>query len=247
MKRKSIRVAPLARLCRPSLPVLAAGLLFVGPARQAPAPPEPRAIVVGFLGGALKHDDRRRNEVLLAERLHREFPAAIVRVFENAKGKEAHALIRRELAETDSRRARIVLYGHSWGGSEAVALARKLASEGIPVLLTVQVDSVEKLGQNDASIPPNVAEAVNFYQTDGWLHGRRRIVPEDAERTTVLGNFRMNYHGRAAGCRGYPWVDKAFAKTHSEIECDPSLWKRIELLIRPKLGPAGAAESRPLN
>jgi hypothetical protein len=188
MKRKRIRLAPLARLCRPSLGLLAAGLLLAGATEgQAPDLPEPKAIVVGFLGGMVKHDDRRRSEVLLAERLRREFPAAMVRVFENAKRKEAHALIRRELAAADSRRARVVLFGHSWGGSEAVVLARELASEGVPVLLTVQVDSVEKLGQNDASIPPNVAEAVNFYQTGGWLTGGGASSPKtpDARRCSA--------------------------------------------------------------
>jgi len=225
-------------LARPFLAAAASAVLLAGAAApQAPADPEPKMIVIGFLGGVLKHDDRRRSEVLLAERLRQEFPAATVRVFENAKRKEAHTLILRELEAGDSREARIVLYGHSWGGSEAVALARQLGSEGIPVLLTVQVDSVQKVGQNDASIPPNVRQAVNFYQTGGWLHGRRHVVPEDADHTTLLGNFQVNYRGHPVGCAGYPWYEMTFAKTHSEIECDPSVWNRIETLIRLQLRP----------
>jgi len=56
----------------------------------------------------------------------------------------------------------------SWGGAETVALARELGEQKIPVLLTIQVDSVTKVGQNDAVIPANVAEAANFYQTEGF-------------------------------------------------------------------------------
>ena len=32
--------------------------------------------------------------------------------------------------------------------------------------------------------------------------------------------------------------DRVFAKSHTEIECDPSVWKQVELLIRSKLPPA---------
>jgi len=223
-----------AILARPLLAAVIGGALAAGAAAQSPPGARPAPIVIGFVGGALKHDDRRRSEVVLAERLHRDFPAATVRVFENRKRKEAHALILSDLANGGSR-PRIVLYGHSWGGSEAVALARQLASEGIPVLLTVQVDSVQKLGENDASIPPNVQEALNFYQTGGLLRGRRRIVAEDAGHTTILGNIRMRYRRRPAGCAGYPWYETTFARTHSEIECDPAVWNRIEDLIRGKL------------
>ena len=50
-------------------------------------------------------------------------------------------------------------------------LARALEKDGIPVLLTVQVDSVAKLGKNDTTIPANVAQAANFYQPHGLVHG----------------------------------------------------------------------------
>ena len=72
----------------------------------------------------------------------------------------------------EKHNARIVIFGHSWGASETVTLARKLERDGIPVLLTIQVDSVAKIGQNDALIPANVGQAINFYQPDGIVHGR---------------------------------------------------------------------------
>ena len=83
------------------------------------------------------------------------------------------------LSADEKSRARIILFGHSWGAAAAVMLARDLRREGIPVLLTVQVDSVAKMWQNDSIIPDNVAEAVNFYQTarhrsrPAAHHGRR--------------------------------------------------------------------------
>ena len=37
------------------------------------------------------------------------------------------------------------------------------------------MDSVRKRGEDDGSIPANVREAINFYQTEGMLHGRSSI------------------------------------------------------------------------
>ena len=72
--------------------------------------------------------------------------------------------------------------GIAWGGSETLALARELEKAGIPVLLTVQVDSVSKIHQNDAIVPANVAQAVNFYQSNGHLHGQTEIRAADSRR-----------------------------------------------------------------
>ena len=67
----------------------------------------------------------------------------------------------------------IIIYGHSWGASETIALARKLGHRNIPGLLTIQVDSIAKPRGRDAVIPPNVANAVNFYQTGSSMDARR--------------------------------------------------------------------------
>ncbi len=122
------------------------------------------------------------SEVQVAAHLRQDYPSGVYsEVLENRRREKAHAKIIR-LLDTDhdgtlsieeKRNARIILYGHSWGASGAVALARELGREGIPVLLTVQVDSVSKPGQNDKVIPANVAEAANFYQPNGLLHGQR--------------------------------------------------------------------------
>ena len=46
------------------------------------------------------------------------------------------------LTTTEKEQAAIVIYGHGWGASETVSLARRLGQKGIPVLLTIQVDSL---------------------------------------------------------------------------------------------------------
>jgi hypothetical protein len=93
------------------------------------------------------------------------------------------------------------------------------------------------LGQNDEVIPANVAEAANFYQTDGLLHGRAQIRAEKGAGTRILGNFHYEYKTRSPNCDEYPWYDRLFTKYHTKIECDPEVWNRVEALIRGKLPP----------
>ena len=116
-----------------------------------------------------------------------------------------------------------------------VSLARELQRDDIPVALTIQVDSVTKNAEDDSLIPANVAEAANFYQTGGILHGRCRIRAADPSRTMILGNFRFTYEKEPAECRAYPWYDRLLFKGHTAIECDPRVWSRIEALIRMRL------------
>ncbi len=139
------------------------------------------------------------------------------------------------LSAKEKNAARIVIYGHSWGASETITLARRLNELSIPVLLTIQVDSVQKLNEDDGRIPPNVREAVNFYQSEGFLHGRPFIEAMDSKQTTILGNFESAYKDNPVSCAGYPWFARAFMKPHIEIENDPSVWSRIEALIQAKI------------
>ncbi len=81
-------------------------------------------------------------------------------------------------AEKTADGARVVLYGHSLGRfPKRSPSPGNWRSDGIPVLLTIQVDSVSKPGSDDRLIPANVAQAVNFYQA-GWgtPHGQREMV-----------------------------------------------------------------------
>jgi hypothetical protein len=199
-------------------------------------------IVIGFVGGFVAHDDGVHGEVQLAKRLH-DTAGVEMRMFENRRGADAHREVLRlldsnkdgTLSPEEKESARIAIYGHSWGASETVTLARALAREQIPVLLTIQVDSVRKLGEDDEWIPSNVMQAVNFYQSDGLLHGRPLIRATDATRTQILGNYRIDYKAKPVSCPGYPWFARVFMKPHIEIESDPAVWQQVETLIRSKL------------
>lgn len=206
-------------------------------------------IVIGFVGGFIKRNDIAHAEVQLAARLRKSYPSGVdVETFENRNGEEARKKILElldanhdgTLSSAEKKGARIILYGHSWGASEAIAMASELEKDGIPVLLTVQVDSVPKRHQNDALIPANVVQAANFYQPSGRLHGQPEIRAANPRRTNIIGNFRFDYTSSPYTCKNYPWYDRIFGKSHTQIECDPIVWERAESLIRAHV-PATAA------
>jgi len=214
---------------------------------QEATPANPPFIVIGFVGGFVRHDDMVHSTVQLAARLRADYPSGVcVKVFENRRREQAYQETLRlldtdhdgTLSAEEKRSAHIIIYGMSWGGSETVELARELDKEKIHVLLTIQVDSIVKSGQNDRVIPANVAEAVNFYQPDGLLHGVPEIQAADGSRTHILGNYRYDYKSNPIDCADYPWWDRLFTKQHTEIECDTQVWGRVESLIRSKLPPA---------
>jgi hypothetical protein len=203
-----------------------------------------RLIVIGFMGGNIKANNFVHKEALVAKDLQQRYPNALdALVFANHDGHTALQTVLKlldkdkdgRLSANEKSAARIVIYGHSWGASEAITLARRLNELSIPVLLTIQVDSVQKLNEDDGRIPPNVREAVNFYQSEGLLHGRPFIEAMDSKQTTLLGNFESAYKNNPVSCTGYPWFARAFMKPHIEIENDPSVWNKIEALIQTKI------------
>jgi hypothetical protein len=204
----------------------------------------PSSIVVGFVGGFVRHDNPHHGPVLLAERLQSNAPkGAYVRVFENRHRKTAYRMILRLLdrnhdgilSEEERAQARIVLYGQSWGAAAVVLLARDLNRARIPVLLTVQVDSVAKLWQNDQVIPANVAAAVNFYQPHGLVRGLPEITAADPAKTQILGNYRFDYRETPVKCAGFSWLDRTFTPSHMQSECDPHVWTQVEHLVRQRI------------
>jgi pimeloyl-ACP methyl ester carboxylesterase len=225
-----------------TLPTLARGL--DGGALHSETAASPANIVIGFVGGFVGHDNPHHGPVQLAQRIRQTVPqGTFIRVFENRHRKRAYDAVVRlldtnrdgALSAEEKARARIVLFGQSWGAAAAVALARDLARDGVPVLLTVQVDSVAKLWQNDSVIPDNVAEAINFYQPHGLVHGRAQIVAADPARTDILGNYRMDYRKDPVQCPQASWFDRVFTPGHMESECDPHLWSQIENMVRQRL------------
>jgi pimeloyl-ACP methyl ester carboxylesterase len=219
----------------------------------APLPPAttaaPANIVIGFVGGFVGHDDPHHGPVQLAQRIRQTVSKdTYVRIFENRRRKSAYDAILRlldtdhdgTLSAEEKARARIILFGHSWGAAAAVLLARDLRREGVRVLLTVQVDSVAKAWQNDGVIPDNVTAAVNFYQPHGILHGRAQITAANPAKTEILGNYRTDYKENPISCPDTPWMWR-FTPGHLQSECDPRVWSQIETMVRQRLTLPAAA------
>jgi pimeloyl-ACP methyl ester carboxylesterase len=260
-----LRSTALSPMLAARLTVLVAGILagtasagalaaFVvsDPAAAAGSEVATPAIVIGFVGGFVRRDDPHHGPVQLAQRIQRTVPKTThVEVFENRHRAQARAAILRLLdtnhdgilSEEEKSRARIVLYGHSWGAQAAVLLARELRRDHIPVLLTVQVDSVAKPWHNDSVIPDNVAEAANFYQPHGLLHGRAMITAADQSKTEILGNFRTDYRKDPIPCPEASWAGRFFTPGHTQSECDPRVWSRIEALVRERLATQDVASA----
>jgi hypothetical protein len=253
-------VAVLAQQVAPAAIAAIATPIFSIPPVAGPAhdlPSAPPLIVVGFAGGFIKRTSAVHGEISLALRLRQRFGAAIhSEIFENHHGDDAHREILRLIDASapavpggnrrliaHRRSARVILYGHSWGASEADDVARLLQQDGVPILLLVQVDGVYKGQRDDSIIPANVAQAINFYQTDGFLHGRARITAADPAATRILGNVHLSYKHNNVPTPGYPWFARHFTRRHIEIENDPRVWNRVEAMVAKAIVGQGAGQN----
>lgn len=196
-------------------------------------------LVLGFLGGREPWDNERRWVRKLALELRSEnLPGVHVETLENRKRGLALELIGNAfdlngdgaLDEAERSRVRLILYGHSFGGAAVVKLARQLHERDIPVLLTVQIDSV---GRKDARVPPNVRRAANLYQREGWfIRGEAPIRAEDPSKTEIIGNFRYRYKGKRIDLSETNSFKKLFRVAHTKMGHDPEVWQQVEELIR---------------
>ena len=214
-----------------------------------------KVIVIGFMGGFAKSDDQKHPEVQFAQYLREHYRSDIhAEVFGNHHGRKALQEVQRlldgdgdgTLSSAEKEDARIIIYGHSWGATETVVFARELGKRGIPVLLTVQVDSITKPGRDNSMIPANVAKAINFYQSGGPLHGRAEIFAADPAQTKIIGNLHMTYEGHSINCDNYPWFARTFNKPHHEIENDPRVWALAASLIDSEFATTSLATAPPL-
>lgn len=205
----------------------------------------PAYILVGFVGGFVRRDNPNQGPVLFAQRTQPTLPKnSYIHIFENRHRKAAYKTIlalldfdhNGILSEKEKTQAHIILFGHSWGGSAVVLLARELGRAGIPVLLTVQIDSVAKPWQHDDIIPGNVAAAANFYQPHGFIHGRSMIRAADDSKTRIIGNYRFDYHQAPVKCENPSWFDRTFTPDHMQSDCDPHLWDQVGSLVLERLG-----------
>jgi pimeloyl-ACP methyl ester carboxylesterase len=248
----------------PRLLLLAAASLASSSSARSLAMPLPavdtpvhQVIVIGFVGGFVKHDEPKHAETKFAARLRDRYASAIeAAVFSNYSGRKAlhyalHLLDTDHdgiLSATERSQARIIIFGHSWGGTQTILLARALERRHIPVLLTIQVDTIIKPGIVSFDIPGNVARAINFYQSGGLLQGRSEIRALDPARTAIIGNVHMTYKDHPVNCNEFPWFTRVFTKSHIEIENDPRVWAEAASLIDAELSggwPITRAQSVP--
>jgi hypothetical protein len=199
---------------------------------------EDAVLILGFLGGREPWDNEQRAVRQLALKLRSlNKPSLLVETVENTKRSLAIQLIDNafdrnrdgRLDERERASAKIILYGQSFGGAAVIKLARQLQSLGIPVFLTVQIDSV---GRGDGIVPSNVAYAANLFQNDGWfIRGEPSIRAHDPSKTTILGNFKYGYRDKRIDISRVSWGKKAFRIAHTKMEHDPEVWAKVEELI----------------
>lgn len=215
---------------------------------------QPLRLVVGFMGGRVHADNLLHKEATLAQDLRESTHGNLhVLVFANHNGGAALRDVLKlvdqngdgQISDAERKAVDLAIYGHSWGASETIALARQLQAKNIPVALTIQVDSVQKPGENDSEIPSNVAEAVNLYQLDGLLRGRATIHAQDPSKTRILINQQYHYDSaHTVDISRFPWFARTFMRQHIMIENDPAVWDRVEALLRTAMqsGPPAAEQ-----
>lgn len=196
-------------------------------------------LVVGFLGGYERWNDEHRSVRRLVLKL-RERPGIFAESISNHNQRIALKLIRRaidtnqdgKLDVEERMQARVILFGQSWGGGATLNIARELDRLGVPVLLTVQVDSV---GVRDRIVPSNVRAAVHFFQHDPLtIEGRSEIRAADSSRTAILGNFEKTYTDRPrdrSTSSNSSWARSTLGGSHARMELDPEVWKSVEHYI----------------
>ncbi|HEX4947912.1 MAG TPA: hypothetical protein VFZ34_14665 [Blastocatellia bacterium] len=249
---------PNKRICfvTGSVALLLSGCVFVRGQRYhhftTPTPlQEDRVLILGFMGGREPWDNPHRGVRKLALKLRAEWADKVqVETVENKKRPLALELIRRAfdrnqdgaLDAQEQSRIKLILYGQSFGGAAVVKLARQLNEINVPILLTVQVDSV---GRDDGLIPANVARAANLFQRNGRLiRGEPQLRAEAPSRTTIIGNFEFDYRAKKVDLSEVSWLNKAFRTAHTQMDFDPTVWAKVEALIVDEINKTADAEAR---
>ncbi len=202
-------------------------------------------LVLGIVGGVERWNDDSRGVPKLAARLRAlRLPRVSVETVENHRLELAVRLVRNafdhdgdgRLDAGERQSSRLILFGHSMGAAAVVALAGKLNQMGMPVMLSVQIDS---FGRDDRWIPPNVRRAVNFFQRNGLLiKGEAAIAAMDRSVTQIIGNFEFDYSGSPVDMSSQKFIRRLFNTPHDQMAADPQVWSRVEDLILAQLDDA---------
>ncbi len=205
--------------------------------------PEGHTLILGFQGGRENWDSPTAVRRLAVRLRERQLAGVHVETIENTRRSIALQLVRQAfdrdrngvLDEEEKQAASLIVYGHSFGGAAVVKFAQQLDALGVPIRLTVQIDSV---GWGDAEIPPNVRRAANLYQRNGWfIQGEAPIRARDPSRTEILGNWEFDYRQKQIDISQVGFFKKVFRHAHTRMEYDPSVWQHVEALILAELQP----------
>ena len=83
----------------------------------------------------------------------------------------------------------VILVGHSTGGWAMLTVARELRDKGIPVELTIQIDSV---GLADFTVPRNVKSGAIFHASDVLMFmTTKSLRAEDPAHTKIVANVSV--------------------------------------------------------
>lgn len=199
-----------------------------------------QTLILGFLGGFERWDDESRGVRRLAIKIEgMKLPNVHIETLENRKGDLAIKFVQETfdrdqdgfLNDWERDSVRLILYGHSLGGAAVVEISQELKKMDVPILLTVQIDSVG-LVYDDHIIPSNVKRAGNLFQNDGWiLQGEDQIEPENPDKTTIVANIRFDYRGKKVDMSSVSWQRKLFSLPHTKMDADPEVWATVEQMI----------------
>jgi hypothetical protein len=202
-------------------------------------------LILGFLGGRENWNESSRGVRQLAMKIDSmNLPDVHIETLENRKRDLAMELILNSfdsnqdgyLDERERGSARLIMFGHSLGGAAVVKVSNNLNNLNIPVLLTVQIDSVG-FTYDDHVIPPNVKRAANLFQLDGWLLvGEDEIFAQDPNKTKIIANVKFDYKEKEIDMSGVPWKRRLLSVPHSKMDADPEVWSTVEKLILSEIG-----------
>ncbi|HXU35271.1 MAG TPA: hypothetical protein VN937_02840 [Blastocatellia bacterium] len=195
-------------------------------------------LILGFMGGREPwNNDKHCVRRLALELRSMNLPDVHVETVENEKRSLAIELVKNafdrnhdgKLDQRECASAKLILYGQSFGAAAVVKFARQLKQIGVPVLLSVQVDSI---GRDDSIIPSNVGRAANLFQRNGWfIRGEQEIRAEDPTKTTIVGNFKYDYSDSKIDISKVSWMKKSFRIAHTRMEYDDEAWGKVEELV----------------
>lgn len=212
--------------------------------QQALAALAPWMIVVGFTGGMEGPDSTASGIVALQAHLEEHLDAetgVLTLTYNNFHWRRAAAKVMETVRARHSAgvpgmaQPLVVVHGHSWGAGSIGKFARLLRDDGLEISLAIYIDSFM---WRNPRVPANVRNAVNFYQRAGLLNGlpmrgKSRLVPEDPERTRILGNYRIRPQTESWG---WSWnlLQPLLYRQHHLIAHDERLRKYLLEIVNLK-------------